>query len=363
MATKILIDFPIEDPLSEYFSIYGIEHDRLPENHYSDPLIDIIKYRIGSEKNAIIFLDNLNFLRLFKEKSKYGSFTDFIRKNNHRLILYGDDLMRFLSDEIDNPIADWISQLEMSVIISGVPGKMLKEKYKKFDWVLFPYKFTSPTTSFPHFITLKENGKQTKDFLYLSVDRSFRQHRKILYDKMVENNLIENGIVRFHQNSDEMRVNLRSDFNKNFKCDFSPYLISVPPIDLYSDTYLELVVETLGHYEDNSFLLTEKTVKPISMKHPFMVLSTRNFLKNMQEYAGFLTFKEHLDETYDEKETIADRANIIIENLKMLSGKYKKFYKDTEEIREHNFKNLLNLQGRYRTECWQVFDRFWKNFK
>ena len=65
---------------------------------------------------------------------------------------------------------------------------------------------------------------------------------------------------------------------------------SSPPTSAFVGNCFELFNETLGEVDcDDSFYLTQKTIKPIVMGHPFMVLSTKHFLKNLKEL-GFKTF-------------------------------------------------------------------------
>ena len=65
---------------------------------------------------------------------------------------------------------------------------------------------------------------------------------------------------------------------------------------LYKDTYFSIVTETL-FFEESEFV-SEKTFKPISQLHPFVVLGSPNTLSYFYEY-GFKTFSKWWDESYD----------------------------------------------------------------
>lgn len=80
---------------------------------------------------------------------------------------------------------------------------------------------------------------------------------------------------------------------------------------LFMDTFMSLVSEThSGHCEpyphkgngtcNPQFFLSEKLVKAIGNCHPFILLSTPNYLKKLKEY-GYETFAPHIDESYDEE--------------------------------------------------------------
>ena len=79
---------------------------------------------------------------------------------------------------------------------------------------------------------------------------------------------------------------------------------------LFMDTYMSLVSEThSGHCHpyvigngtcNDQFFLSEKLVKAIGNGHPFVVLATQNYLKQLTEY-GYKTFSPYIDESYDKE--------------------------------------------------------------
>jgi hypothetical protein len=139
----------------------------------------------------------------------------------------------------------------------------------------------------------------------------------------------------------------------------------VPPVSYYNDTNIEIVAESFakdfqGIKPDNTFFITEKTAKPISMKHPFMVLGNHDFLKNLRDL-GFRTFGDYIDESYDSETDVNKRIQIITQNLKEMQDSSIEIYKKTEEIRDHNLKNLQLIQGSMKTKMWETLDEFWRN--
>ena len=98
------------------------------------------------------------------------------------------------------------------------------------------------------------------------------------------------------------------------------------------------------------------------MGHPFMVLSTKHFLKNLKEL-GFKTFGDFIDESYDNCDDAGDRIDIISRNLERLDmTESKKFYNDTRSICEHNQNHLMYLQGRYKFDLWKNLDELYKKY-
>jgi hypothetical protein len=73
-------------------------------------------------------------------------------------------------------------------------------------------------------------------------------------------------------------------------------------VNLFKQTFMSLVSEThSGHSScNNQFFLSEKLVKAIGNGHPFVVLSTPNYLEQLHDY-GYQTFAPWFDESYDKE--------------------------------------------------------------
>ena len=120
----------------------------------------------------------------------------------------------------------------------------------------------------------------------------------------------------------------------------------LPKKSFYRRTYCELACETLGNKDgDDTFWPTEKTMKPIMMKHPFLLLAPMHHLKNLRGL-GFKTFGDVIDESYDEMPKIDDRIKKIIDNLYAIKKDPVNLWNATIEIREHNHLVLGDLLER-----------------
>ena len=179
-----------------------------------------------------------------------------------------------------------------------------------------------------------------------------------------EKDLLANSIYSYKENqfTREKRLSdLPQSYSKVVVEGIGGSAETLPPIHYYNQTNVELVAETMNRDDgDDTFLITEKTVKPISMMHPFFVMSNCKFLYNLKQY-GFKTFGEHTDESYDSEEDVTKRASIITENMARLKGKSIKFYNQTKAIREHNLVTLQHVTGTYKTRLWQTLSQLWKN--
>lgn len=120
--------------------------------------------------------------------------------------------------------------------------------------------------------------------------------------------------------------------------------------NLYNKSLLSLVTETnfygkTLYNENNGRILSEKTFKPIAMKHPFIIVSNKNFLDCIR-LLGYKTFYPYIDESYDLIDDDAERLLAIVKEIerltKMSKDEQKTFIKFTNDICEYNYQVLKN---------------------
>ena len=126
------------------------------------------------------------------------------------------------------------------------------------------------------------------------------------------------------------------------------------PINMYNQSYFNVVVESDINYIDN-FFLTEKTIKVLLTGMPFIVVSTPNFLKNLKQL-GFTTYDQLWDESYDSIVDYKDRIDNVIE----LCNKLAHFDWESNKhllhrIQLENQNNFFNLG--------QIINQEFKNFE
>lgn len=110
--------------------------------------------------------------------------------------------------------------------------------------------------------------------------------------------------------------------------------------DIYQDILIDVVVET--HVTGKTFYPTEKTVRPMWMKKPFICFAAVNHLLYLRQM-GFQTFGRYWDEDYDGYEGrdrflrikkvidyIASRTESQLENM----------FVDMKPVLEHNYEIL-----------------------
>lgn len=84
----------------------------------------------------------------------------------------------------------------------------------------------------------------------------------------------------------------------------------------YKNTDIEVVLETL--FDDVRLYLTEKILRPIACRQPFIVASTPGSLEYLRSY-GFKTFNNVWDENYDSEENPERRLHSITKLMKSIT--------------------------------------------
>jgi hypothetical protein len=111
----------------------------------------------------------------------------------------------------------------------------------------------------------------------------------------------------------------------------------------HQNTYLSLITETWWHSE-SMFHCTEKTFKAMFYKHPFIMVSTRGFLRNLRKL-GYKTFHGIIDESYDTEPDSATRMGKILNEMVRICNFNEQQLQDFKTrclpIVEHNFKMFM----------------------
>ena len=115
------------------------------------------------------------------------------------------------------------------------------------------------------------------------------------------------------------------------------------------DTRLEFEIEKLFSYEPNiagnTFFFTEKTVRPMILKRPFIMMAGRDSLCYLRQM-GFKTFHDFWDEEYDGysgKERYARIIKLINSIAALPKQQILDMYKGMHDVLEYNFQ-LLETQ-------------------
>jgi hypothetical protein len=111
--------------------------------------------------------------------------------------------------------------------------------------------------------------------------------------------------------------------------------------EFYTDFLIDVVAETF--VKGRSFYPTEKTVRPMLMKKPFIHMGPKCFLIHLRQM-GFRTFHDFWDEDYDGHDT-EDRYKKILTLIDSLATKsteeLQDMYGRMQSILDHNYQLLL----------------------
>lgn len=110
----------------------------------------------------------------------------------------------------------------------------------------------------------------------------------------------------------------------------------------YPDFLIDIVAETWS--KGNCFFPTEKTVRPMLLKKPMIVMGPKNYLVYLRQM-GFRTFYEFWDEDYDGYED-DQRYYRILDLINSISKKslieLENLYTNMKHILDHNYRLLVD---------------------
>ena len=125
---------------------------------------------------------------------------------------------------------------------------------------------------------------------------------------------------------------------------YNGYVYADPLTELYQDILIDIVVES--HVAGNTFFPTEKTIRPMLLKKPFILFGSKDYLCYLRQM-GFRTFSDFWSEDYDGYEG-RDRFIKILTLIDSLAKKNVKeleqMYWDMQYTLDHNY-NLLQTQN------------------
>ena len=223
----------------------------------------------------------------------------------------------------------------------------------------------TPLSFFNYDRTIKKEKK------FLSLNRRWHDHRLLLVCGLAYNNLIEHGYVSLgvapeevdqaQQTIDKLNMQYRSEY---IKLGFYKIKNSLPlrvdmvdlrinqfqttslPIEYYQKSCFSLVSSTCAlQTSEKSVGFTEKEIKPILARHPFIIHNLPGVLAHLKSM-GFLTFEKWFDESYDEETDDNKRLIKITDEVKRLSElsfeEWDLMLDEMAPVLEHNYNRLVN---------------------
>ena len=219
-------------------------------------------------------------------------------------------------------------------------------------------------------------GPREKKFLCLN--RLPHWHRICLLGLVLENDLLDDAIYSFYDNSyciselaeECIRSRIPSDLADTIMNRIKEFAPSLPlsqtldefgsnpnglyPHDaaMFNNTYFSVIPETYffsNTYlnELNSVFMSEKTYNAILLKHPFIIAGMPNSIDQLK-HAGYKSFAPYINEDYDSVTDDALRLTMIVDEIKRLCAftpkQWTEWQQGIKDIVEHNYNVLINRQ-------------------
>lgn len=188
------------------------------------------------------------------------------------------------------------------------------------------------------------NVHTLSDKLYTMYARRGSYERKYIVDILARENLLNDGIVTYHDNDSDAQYEFRyhdgSLLRDETDYDKSKYSPTDFPIGFFRG-FVDIVCET--RYQPKELFVTEKTIKSLVAMKPFIALSCQYYHRYIQEEYGIEPYAEIFDYSFDNEARVEDRIEGIVENINNL--KYKDKNESHSLVYDKMNRNLENYKS------------------
>lgn len=362
---KIFI-FPHDDVrfIVEYFDFNNIDYE-LIDCWDKEDLSFTIPTNIQNYSNVCLVISQLYLIDICKSKKSWTSITNFLQKNVIISSKDTGDAFESFQEDKHHHCDDFI--LSLKKLDKKIPTGSLKIILDCVADTFFPLNYcnnieyhNNPTlerciSSMPKITNANTDKSMCEyDFLITTILKKPRKHRHILKDTLYKTPALKSKGLCVFRDNDENRHYSWVGETSSVKYSHS-WTDGHPSMDLYSNTWVEIVPETCWK---DFYYITEKTMKPIVTKTPFLVVSTQGYLNFLREM-GFKTFTPYIDESYDLEPDLKKRTEMVIGSLeKIVHEGPDKVYHKVLPILEHNYRKYAEYCGKWEHDM----DSFTKYF-
>lgn len=232
---------------------------------------------------------------------------------------------------IDNSIdVDFITAFDVEIV-----PEEYNTVFKVHQWLPYFINYTlmrlaTVNDTYPH-------SNPTKKFICLNSRATL--HRKIVLDYLSKYDLIDNNIVTWANLSSVEEYQFKYWNQKILKLEeINPQFFIRFPTE-FRQTLFSLVLET--NYRD--FFLTEKTVKPILLKHPFLVVGNKGFNQRLVDL-GFEQYTEIFDYSFDLEDDLDTRCHLAVKMINDIPcSNYSDIAQKLQPKIEHNYWRAIDI--------------------
>jgi hypothetical protein len=185
---------------------------------------------------------------------------------------------------------------------------------------------------------------ELKSKMFLQFNRRYREQRLLFLIELYKRDLLKDfhisfsdtqpeGNDTFHRSATELNHKHNIGLTTNQIDELSsklPLVLDTPDfskfpmessvsdtIRFYSESLIHVVAET--NFYTNIIHITEKTMKPIMYKQPFIFVGPAHSIRCLKNM-GFKTFGDMWDESYDSEEDHNKRMNMVLDLLEKLNN-------------------------------------------
>lgn len=328
------------DQISSYLKFNQVPHTELDLFNNDVDIGGRYTLQNYTDVTNILLIVNFNiFLQLCEGDSSRLELIKFCK--NHNQLWVWNDIDGLIASmfyiEQFKKIDDAVVPGSITFFVDGTP--IIDYGLKNIDHQIINYSCFFELPRIKNSRVFKQNCSY--DFMLTMTKQKLRPHRELLWNELnSRTGLINCGVTHYHEKQNGAWIGewpTHLDFPEIYQP--GPY----PSMDLYLDSWLEVVPETL--YKDG-FFVTEKTIKPIATKTPFLLLSTPGFLDHLKSY-GFRTFDHLINEDYNRQEKIEDQTRMLVDTLQdIVKNGSKEFYRASQEVLDYNHEILAGLCGK-----------------
>lgn len=216
------------------------------------------------------------------------------------------------------------SDTQFLYITGAKESDYIKSKFEKAGiknyslqyWPTFWFNYSEQALSTPD----HRNYTAKTDFKYpfISLNNRGHIHRLKYLDEMAKRNLLDKGIVTWHDIHNENKHIELKHFDRDTRLkindDFDTKLDSFIVPDQFHDSLFDFVTECC--YE--TIMFSEKTAIPLLLRKPFAVLSAPYYHKFLTDL-GFKLYDEIIDYSFDSELDLEKRITLFVNNIEKVS--------------------------------------------
>jgi hypothetical protein len=269
------------------------------------------------------------------------------------------DVLKSLNLFVEPNNLNWLKNVfKKGIILHSEKRSQNVENYLANDQLLPVYYWSHAVIARDWFrYAVHENFKKNINRCFLIYNRAWtgtREYRLKFTDLLVKHALVDSCHTWFNPVDGDHDYKNHVFANQEWRPDhvLEQYF---PPTDAtscasadfytkdYQSTEIEVVLETL--FDDERLHLTEKSLRPIACRQPFILMATHGSLQYLRDY-GFQTFDSVWDESYDQIQDPVMRMQAIVDVMRDISGWSNEEWMSNklrlDQIAEHNQKHFFS---------------------